>query len=186
MSIQLTSNDIAIAYKVLKHKRQGTIYHKDFMNSAEEYGLLGEFKFQEFHLVNELGEFRTLEKWIIRYVGEYPTVEGDFKRFLPDNIQKTKLDRLNFRMVDVQNMLKEIRKNHLDWEALTEETISENIKKCDSPVLRLMLDDMQRDQNNAVLLTEKRWMYGNAVDWDMTVMMPEQETEFKEFSEKLK
>lgn len=186
MGVQLTTKDITIAYKVLKHKKQGTVYHKDFMNVAEEYGLLGEFKFQEFHLIDELAEFRTLEKWIIKYVGEYPIIEGDFKRFLPNNIQKTKLNRLNFKMVDVQNMLKEIRRNHLEWEALTEETISENIKDCDSPVLRLMLDDMQKDQNNSILLTEKRWMYGNAVDWDMTVMMPEQESEFRKFSEKLK
>lgn len=186
MSIQLTETDIEIAYKVLKHKKQGTIYHKDFMNAAELYGLLGEFKFQEYHLVGELGEFRTLEKWIVRYVGEYPTVEGDFKRFLPNNMEKTKVDRLNFKMTDVQTMLKEIRKAHLEWEALTEKTISENIGKCDSQVLRLMLDDMQRDQNPAVLLTEQRWMFGNAVNWDMTVMMPEQKDEFKEFSEKLK
>lgn len=183
MSIILTENDIAIAYAVLKHKRQGTIYHKDFMNAAEEYGLLGEFKFQEAHLIEELEEFRTIEKWIIRYVGQYPSVVEDFKRFFPNDIQDTKIDRLNLKMADVQSMLKAIRKAHLEWEALTEKCISENIKKCDSPVLRLMLDDMQRDQNNAVLLTERRWMFGNAVDWDMTVMMPEQQDEFEKYTE---
>lgn len=186
MSIQLTANDIEIAYKVLNHKMQGCTYHKDFMNAAEFYGLLGEFKFHEFHLVDELGEFRTLEKWIVRYVGEYPTVEGNYKRFLPDDIQKNKTDRLALKKADVQAMLIALRKAHLEWEALTEKTISENIGKCDSQVLRLMLDDMQRDQNNSVLLTERRWMFGNSVDWDMTVMMPMQLDEFEEFSEKLK
>lgn len=181
--------DIASIFsELLSHMRLGLTIHNDFAAIYGFLNLCGYQRCQEYHYYEESKSYRDLQNFYTTQYNQIARIEElPAREIIPSNwFKHTKFD------VDIstkKNGVEEVLRKWLEWEQETEKLLISKYKilyELNELVAVQKLTELIKDVNEEISYIKNEQLNLAAINFDLSIIVPEQETLYAEFSEKIK
>ena len=174
--------------KIATHMIQGMMFHEQLANYFDFLGLKGYKKCHEYHFFEESKAYRSVCRYFINHHNKLiKTAPVDDPHTIPDSWYKYSRHSVdvNTRKNAVENAIEIWVKWETDTKILYEQSYDEllDIKEAASAFkIKELIEDVDRELEHA----ECKYIKLKAIDFDMSVIVPEQNILYKEYCRKLK
>ena len=174
--------------KIASHMVEGIMYHDEFAKAYDFLGLYGYAKCHDFHHFEEELNYRALSHYYATHYFKLLQLEP-LKQ--PELITATWL-KYSSQAVDIntkRNAIKELTNKWIVWEQNTKRCYSEMYKaliEIDEVAAALKISKFLSDVDKELHIIQKKLLELEAINYDLTVIIPEQKTLRDKYKRKIK
>ena len=174
--------------KLATHMIKGMMFHEQMANYYDFLGLKGYKRCHEYHFFSESASFRCISRYAINHSNKLIELDRvDDPEAIPSSWFK-----YNRHDVDANTRMNAVKsgvQNWVEWETDTKELYERMFKECmaiNEVATAFKVKEFVLDVDKELKCAERKMIKLSAIDYDMSVIMPEQDELHDKYCNKLK
>ena len=173
--------------KIITHMHEGVCFHDELVKAYEFLGLWGHSMCQTYHYMEEQSGYRKLLHYYASHYFKLLQLEDIIKpKLIPDMWYK-----YTTQAVDTgtkKSAIKELMNKWIEWEHSTKilyQQMRNELAAINEIDAAIEIDAYIRDVSKELCQAEKELLNLEAINYDMTVIIPQQEVLYHKYKKKL-